>query len=74
LTVYSSSESDEDEWSGNQDWAWDPKQLEKIQLDDITIKRHYIKLSCQKSDNKQDNRAFIVNREILLWPHNDVAF
>ena len=38
----------------NQDWAWEPQQLERIQLDSDTIKRDYRKLTCQSALKKED--------------------
>jgi len=63
--VYSSSESDEEDYSGNQEWAWDAKQLEAIQMDEYTIKRNYLQLTCQTSDELTDNKSFMVNYEII---------
>lgn len=71
---YSSSESDEDETSGQQAWAWDTEQLEKVQLDDFTVKRSYLKLTCQKSNDKQDQDHFLVHRDIILWPDPAVTY
>lgn len=53
---------------------WDVDQLEKMQLDEITIKRQYIKLSCQRTTNTEDQDHFRVEKDIARWAHPDVEF
>jgi len=71
----SSSEEEEDETKyTNCDCFWDADQLEKMQLDEITIKLQYIKLTCQRTTNKQDHDHFRVEKDIARWAHPDVEY
>jgi hypothetical protein len=71
----SSSENEDDETKYQDcDCFWDTEQLEKMQLDEITIKRQYIKLSCQRTVNKQDHDHFRVEKDIARWAHPDVEY
>lgn len=45
-----------------------------MQLDEITIKRQYIKLTCQRTTNKQDHDHFRVEKDIARWAHPDVEY
>lgn len=46
-TVYSSEESDpEISETGRNEWAWDPNQIKKIQMDELTKSRVYRKITC----------------------------
>ena len=43
-------------------------------MDEYTIKREYLKLTCQRSTNKQDQDFMIVHFEVLKWPHAAVTY
>lgn len=51
----SSSEDDDDphKFIDNEVY-WDADELERMQLDEFTSRRQYIKVTCQKTSNKQD--------------------
>ena len=54
---------------------YDKKQLDKMQLDDITSKRTYIVLNiCNPLNKHDDNEACIVEESIAEWPHQDVMY
>ena len=59
--VVSDSESDEDDTSGQKEWAWDAKQLELIQMDDLTVKREYTLIHVQRTEKYDDNLKIMLN-------------
>ena len=58
----------------NLDCFFDEGQLRLMQLDDITIKREYIQVTCTNTINKQDQDHFRIETDICKWPHDDVTF
>jgi len=40
------------ECDGDDDTWWDEQELENMQLDEYTIKRHYIKVTCLRTVDK----------------------
>ena len=69
----SEDESDPAKYKNN-DCYWDIDQLERMQLDEVTVKRSYIKLTCQKTTNKQDHDHFRVEKDIARWAHPEVEY
>ena len=39
-----------------------------MQLDEQTVKKEYIKVTCTKSIDKQDQDYFKIEREVARWP------
>jgi hypothetical protein len=71
-----SSSEDEDDPSKyrNIECFWDLDELERMQLDEQTIQRSYIKLTCQKTTNKQDHDHFRVEKSIARWANPEVEY
>lgn len=68
LDVYSSEESDpEESYAGCNTWAWDAKELRRIQIDEYTKKRRYRKITCERTSKRQDQDWFVYDWTIGIW-------
>lgn len=56
------------------DCFFDEKELNRIQLDEVTIKRHYLRLTCLKIPNRHIDDHIMIDLDYLEGPHRDVAF
>lgn len=65
------SEGDDDRKYINQQWAWDERQLELIQLDSDTIKREYRKILCQQAILKNDDKQLLYVKDAGKWPEDN---
>ena len=43
-------------------------------MDDYTIQRQYIKLSCQRTTYKEDLKIIILNEQNVKWAHSDTQY
>jgi len=53
---------------------WDEEELEFMQLDDLTAKREYYKVTCTQCVDKQDQDYFIIEKDIARWPDPAVEY
>lgn len=71
----SDSEEDDDPYKYVNDQAfWDPVELEKMQLDEFTNRRQYIKVTITRSNDKQDQDYFRIDKRFARWPHPDCEY
>ena len=74
---WDSSEEDDDADFGinKQKWAWDDDdQLANIQLDTVTIRKRYVKLTVTNSTRKEDCQFFKINYENTKWPEASLTY
>ena len=45
-----------------------------MQMDDYTYNRSYIKLTCQRTINKQDHAQLLIPSELIKWPSLDFEY
>jgi hypothetical protein len=53
---------------------WDEEQIEKMQLDEDTVKRRYIKVTCTRTIDKQDQDYFKIEKDIAMWGHVEYQY
>jgi hypothetical protein len=72
----SSSEASDDEQLGDSGDAvfWNETELIRMQLDEVNEKREYLKVTVTRTDEKQDQDFFKIDRDVARWAHADVEY
>ena len=73
-TDSSSEDEDDPDKFKDDDCFWDPVELAKLQLDEYTITRSYIKVTCQKTIDRQDQDDLRIEKKVAKWAHPDVEY
>ena len=76
--VYSSDSSDDDvsgiKYRNRKNRCWDKYELEKIQLDDHTIQRDYLKLQITRTIDKEDEYTLLLRGDAVRLPFEELRY
>lgn len=71
----SDSEEESDPYKYKDDQCyWDEGELEKMQLDEINSKKTYLKVTCSRTIDKQDQDYFKIEESTCRFAHPDVEY
>lgn len=69
-----SEDHDDKDYFKDIECFFDEDELMRIQLDEVNIKREYVRLTCLKIPSRFIDDNILIDKDNMLGPHSDIAF